>query len=173
MKNTIIKRIFSIFLGTIILTTTILAASLPITDIPVYAADTKNMLTSPEVLGTDVNTDNMQIVGYAGKQWYVIGYGSNGNCAKADANGGITLFSKGSLGFNIDFNPVLNKVNTYKDSHLQNYIDNTVYGTFGVAEKVAVKTRNLEGGSGNYSTSTTPFYNSNKIAGDPVYNAAL
>ncbi len=43
MKNTIIKRIFSIFLGTTILTTTILAASLPISAVPVYADNDKTI----------------------------------------------------------------------------------------------------------------------------------
>ena len=138
---------------------------------PVYATDMKNMSTSPAVLATDVNTDDMQIVGYAGKEWYVIGYGSTGNTANADANGGITLFSKANLGNgSVQFNPSTNQVNTYKDSNLQDYIDNTVYGSFGDAEKAAVITRNLAGGSANSGRSG---YDSNKIAGDPVDNAAL
>ena len=137
---------------------------------PVYATDMKNMSTSPAVLATDVNTDNMQIVGYAGNEWYVIGYGNNGNTAKADANGGITLFSKNGLSDGVCFNPGTNLVNRYKNSSLQSYIEGTVYGSFGNAEKAAVITRDLAGGSTNYNTAG---YDSNKIAGESVTGAHL
>ena len=138
---------------------------------PVYATDMKNMSTSPAVLATDVNTDNMQTVGYAGNEWYVIGYGNAGNTANADANGGITLFSKASLGdCSVHFNPNANQVNTYKNSSLQNYIEGDVYDSFCTAEKAAVIPRDLIGGGSNYYRFD---YDANKIAGEDVAGAPL
>lgn len=146
---------------------------LPMTAKAANSEDMKSMLTSPTILGPGANTVRARRVGFAGKEWYVIGYGSNGSIANADANGGMTLLGSVHDSWDsVQFNPSSNPVNMYKNSSLQTYFNN-VYNALSIAEKNAIITRNLEGGSGNYNTTESPAYDSNKIAGEDVNGAAF
>ncbi len=112
------------------------------------------------VLEKVVNTNDMQIVDFAGVEWYVIGYNTSGN--KAAKPGRVTLFAKVNIDDDVPFKE--NGNNVYKNSTLANFL-NSAYSAFSDVEKAAVESRNLEGGS---ELCDLEGYNDNKVAGDDV-----
>ena len=106
--------------------------------------DQAALVMGSDVLATDVNTDNAQMVWYAGKTWRVISYGDSGN-KYAKQSGVATLFSSGLLASNQQFNPdkTAANANDYKDSLLQTKIDGLFTELFSTAEQKAVVERTL------------------------------
>ena len=117
-----------------------------------------------DVLETNVNSQNAQILHYGGKSWYVIGYDGTGAASQA---GSMTLLAKENNG-HTKYDPITLS-NAYGTSQLKTKIEE-VAGTFSAVEQGAVVKRTLEGGSGNYDTDT---YDDDKISGEAVENALL
>ena len=117
-----------------------------------------------DVLETNVNSQNAQILHYGGKSWYVIGYDGTGAASQA---GSMTLLAKENNG-HTKYDPITLS-NAYGTSQLKTKIED-VAGTFSAVEQGAVVKRTLEGGSGNYDTDT---YDDDKISGEAVENALL
>ena len=97
-----------------------------------------------DVLETNVNSQNAQILHYGGKSWYVIGYDGTGAASQA---GSMTLLAKENNG-HTKYDPITLS-NAYGTSQLKTKIED-VAGTFSAVEQGAVVKRTLEGGSGNY-----------------------
>ncbi len=130
----------------------------------------KKMNGGSAVLEKDVNTDDMQIVDFAGYEWYVIGYGSSGN--RAATSGTVTLFAKDYIRDHVMFNSN-GSSNEYKNSTLAGVMSDIYNDDLSIVEQDVIRSRTLAGGSGLFLTTDTPPYDSNKIAGDDVDDAKL
>ena len=114
-------------------------------------------------LGTTDGTDSPTIVGFAGKQWAVIGHNGAG---VASPNGTLTLLlandqSYGETRFHADSNQ-------YSSSDLKTAMDSAYNGISNAKEKDMVKARDLAGGSANWGATG---YNPDNIAGPAVSGA--
>ena len=182
-----LKRIFSILLGTTILTTTILAASLPQMTASVYAANPKVTLGS--ALKEKAGQTGAQKVWYGGRSWVVIAYkGKNGegtDLGLYPANS-ITLLqdevTETSKFNDVDDSSATNNSNAYgyldpdndTPSELRSFIESQyltgdspyIYAK----EQEMIVPRTLEGGGGNYQADG---YDSNKMKGQGVSAAKV
>lgn len=134
-----------------------------------------------DILAKDVNTDNMQVLWFGGKDghdakdWYVIGYNGNGNSA-ATREGVVTLLRKGFDGnckFKADPDdpdlPVPDYDTDYGDSDLKKYLDDIRNSDiFSTAEKQTFALRKLQGGNVMYDQVG---HNDTDIGGSDVYDA--
>gem|GEM_PF-2528755 len=147
---------------------------MPMMGAQVYAASKSNFYSGADVLRDGSNTSGAATVHMAGTKWHVIGYGvsqEGGIPQVASSADTMTLIAADNLKTGVQFNPVSNQVNTYKDSNLYNEVNaltDDTNGLFSKGEKEGIVPRDLE--PKGY-TSTRPY--TNGIAGDKVEGALL
>ena len=121
-------------------------AGIPQLSAPVRAdeGDQAALVMGSDVLATGANTDDAQMVWYAGKTWRVISYNDQGNPYAAQ-DGAATLFSSGLLASKQPFNDYTGAAadNDYAGSKLQTAVDGLYETLFSAAEKKAVEKRTL------------------------------
>lgn len=113
-----------------------------------------------------LNGNDISVIGFGGKEWYVIGYGGNGVYSTASDNA-VTLLLKTGDGYNNTLFDSNGNSNHYSRSTLQNKMDEA-YDSLPDGEKELVAERALEGGSANYYSAG---YDDNKVAGDAISGA--
>lgn len=163
MKKKMFKRVLKMTISTLTMIG-MLVTGLPQTATSAYAdgLNVKSVITDTSVLATDVNAAGAQIVSFGNAYWHVIGYGSTGNMANADANGAITLLCSDIESLD---DAVFGSDAQYGNStQLRERFDED-YDAFSAVEKTMVKPRTLLGGSGSYDD--------NKIAGETVTDEKL
>lgn len=139
---------------------------LPVITVEVIAAAAPFALRSAIQSGTPNfvwDGSNISVVGFGGKEWYVIGYNGNG-VYSTEGEAAVTLLAK-----NYDFGTTLfhNSSNYYSGSTLKTKMEEA-HDALPEGEKELVNARALEGGSGNYNADG---YDPDKIAGSAVEDA--
>ncbi len=155
MKKSDIKVNFSKMLAMVV-------CAMLVFGMPMQAANAIGIRAGmPATITIGTQSNDPTTIGFAGRQWLVVGYSGVGNTTPGST---LTLLSKNIAWYGTRFSGVNN---VYAGSDLQSAMDSAAPAT-GTPEGDLIQGRTLPGGSGNEGTGT---YNADHIAGSTVFQA--